>query len=64
MSQQISNGLATLCVENKLLDKINVEVIINDLVAAYVTNFFLKKNITYFIRVFLYITLIRIIIIL
>jgi hypothetical protein len=54
MSQQISNGLATLCIENKLLDKINVEVIINDLAAANVRKDFLKKIkcITYFIRVF------------
>ena len=36
MSQERLNGLATLCIEKKLLDKIDIEAIINDFAAANV----------------------------
>jgi hypothetical protein len=36
MSQERLNGLATLCIENKLLDEIDIEAIINDFIAANV----------------------------
>jgi hypothetical protein len=36
MSQERLNGLATLCIEKKLLDEIDIEAIINDFAAANV----------------------------
>jgi len=30
MSQERSNGLATLCIEKQMLDKIDIDTIIND----------------------------------
>ena len=30
MSQELLNGLATLCIEKKLLDEIDINTIIND----------------------------------
>ena len=34
MSQERLNGLATLCIEKKLLDEIDIEATINDFAAA------------------------------
>ena len=42
MSQERLNGLATLCIEKKLLDEIDIEVIINDFAAANVRRNFLR----------------------
>jgi hypothetical protein len=36
MSQERLNGLATLCIEKKLLDEIDIEAIISDFAAANV----------------------------
>ena len=36
MSQERLNGLATLCIEKKLLDEIDIDAIINDFAAANV----------------------------
>jgi hypothetical protein len=40
MSQERLNGLATLCIEKKLLDKIGNNTIINDFASRNVRNFF------------------------
>jgi hypothetical protein len=40
MSQKRLNGLATICIEKKLLDEIDIETIINDFASRSVrTNF-------------------------
>jgi hypothetical protein len=40
MSQERLNGLATLCIENKLLDDVNIEAIIDDFVSRNVRRHF------------------------
>jgi hypothetical protein len=40
MSQERLNGLATLCIEKKLLDDVNIEAIINDFASRNVRRHF------------------------
>jgi hypothetical protein len=40
MSQEMLNGLATLCIEKKLLDDVNIEAIINDFASRNVRRHF------------------------
>ena len=40
MSQESLNGLATLCIEKKLLDDVNIEAIIDDFVSRNVRRHF------------------------
>jgi hypothetical protein len=40
MSQERLNRLATLCIEKKLLDKVDSNTIINDFASRNVRNFF------------------------
>jgi hypothetical protein len=40
MTQERLNGLATLCIEKKLLDKIDIDVIINDFASVNVRRMF------------------------
>jgi hypothetical protein len=40
ISQERLNGLATICIEKKLLDEINIETIINDFTSRSVRRIF------------------------
>jgi hypothetical protein len=40
MTQERLNGLATLCIKKKLLDKIDIDVIINDFASVNVRRMF------------------------
>ena len=40
MSQERLNGLATLCIKNKLLDEIDIDAIINDFASVNVRRSF------------------------